>query len=207
MQPDADPQSTASGGCETLETDDLPLCFAACASAHAGTLVTARVSGPFEFQPYASWQLTDTRHPRCRWPVGRTTTGDLRSAQFLPFCLLPPIICVALSFSLFALLSCTESFSSPPPLIVPNATHFHAFPRSRIRPFSGSLCRSQKLYLFPSAFALQIPSLSQACRAKPNAVSQAEQSISSPVSPPPPTKKHGRKRPAASQTCMSREKK
>lgn len=35
MQPDADPQSTASGGCETLETDDRSLCFAACASAHA----------------------------------------------------------------------------------------------------------------------------------------------------------------------------
>lgn len=69
-----------------------------------------------------------------------------------------------------------------------------------------SSCHNHKLNLSFSAFAVQIPCLSQACRAKPNAVSEAEESISSPPSallPPRNMGVKGRARPF--HTCMSWE--
>lgn len=94
------------------------------------TLITAaaRVSS---LQPYASWQLTDTRHPRSRLAGRHTSTGDLRLPKSS---LLPLIFSVALSHALSRALSlCTHFLAQkgsvakpPPPSQIFPMQHLHA---------------------------------------------------------------------------------
>jgi hypothetical protein len=198
MQLDADPQSTVSeGGCETLETDDRPHLLVywvtallpvrgcevssarararACACACAGHS-SLRAHHALFTQPYASWQLTDTRHPRSRGP-GRSHQHE---------------ICVCPSVSLALFVPSPSPFSREASAEATLAPRFHSqcnastrLPPSRTRPLfvlSGVLSQTRN---FTSRSRHLLPKSRHSARpagAKPNAVSQAEHSISSAVS-------------------------